>query len=228
MLPLGEPGHDLPRACSSGVAAGPAPSRARGGPPCRSAREGAAAKASVASRSEDGRRARVREGSRPPARARKAGMAGTAAAPARAGTAAVAERFSVSLSASPAGLGAGWISPPQVVGHVPGPLVALGGVLLEGPGEDRSSPGGRSSTYCSGRREVVVDDAVADHRQVLALERLVAGEHLVEHDAQREDVGAVVDLLALDLLRAPCSSACRGAAPPGSGSRCRAGRCRSR
>ncbi len=48
---------------------------------------------------------------------------------------------------------------------------------------------------------MVVDDTMAHHRQVLALERLVAGQHLVEHHAQREEVGPVVHLLALDLLR---------------------------
>ena len=42
---------------------------------------------------------------------------------------------------------------------------------------------------------------MAHHRQVLPLERLVAGEHLVEDDAEREEVRPVVDLLALDLLR---------------------------
>ena len=34
----------------------------------------------------------------------------------------------------------------------------------------------------------------------LALERAAAGQHLVEHDAEREQVGAAVDGLAADLL----------------------------
>jgi hypothetical protein len=41
---------------------------------------------------------------------------------------------------------------------------------------------------------------VRDHGQVLALERLLPRQHLVEHDAEREDVGAVVDLVAEDAL----------------------------
>jgi hypothetical protein len=41
---------------------------------------------------------------------------------------------------------------------------------------------------------------VRDLGQILALEGLLAGQDLVEDDAEREDVGAVVDVAGLDLL----------------------------
>ena len=40
-----------------------------------------------------------------------------------------------------------------------------------------------------------------------------AGEHLVEHGAEREDVGAVIDRLAAAPARATCSRRCRGSPP---------------
>ena len=53
----------------------------------------------------------------------------------------------------------------------------------------------------AGRRRGKVRDLEHELGDVLALERLHAREHLVEHEAQREDVGAVVDGLTRDLLR---------------------------
>ena len=51
------------------------------------------------------------------------------------------------------------------------------------------------------RRRIDVHDRRDQARLALAVERLPAGEHFVEHGAEREDVGARVDGLSLHLLR---------------------------
>ena len=51
------------------------------------------------------------------------------------------------------------------------------------------------------RRRIAVEDAIGDVGRRLALERQPAGEHLVEHDAQREQVGPRVERAAPHLLR---------------------------
>ena len=62
------------------------------------------------------------------------------------------------------------------------------------------------------RREIrrVLEHAGEDVRDGLAVEQAPAGQHLVEHDAERPDVGAPVDRAARRLLRAPCRPRCRG------------------
>src|SRR5262249_17912140 len=52
-----------------------------------------------------------------------------------------------------------------------------------------------------GARIDAVEHAPEDLRRVVPLERKVADDALVEEDAHAEDVGAPVDLTALDLLR---------------------------
>ena len=56
--------------------------------------------------------------------------------------------------------------------------------------------------------------SVSRHR--VATEQLATGEHLVEHDAERPDVGALVDRHALAPARAPCTPRCRGSSPAAS------------
>ena len=50
------------------------------------------------------------------------------------------------------------------------------------------------------RRGVLGHDLLDDGKVAVAVERPLAGEQLVQHDAGRKQVGARVDLLALDLL----------------------------
>jgi hypothetical protein len=50
------------------------------------------------------------------------------------------------------------------------------------------------------RRDVALDDALG-HLVGLPAEQAAAEAHLVQHDAQREDVGPQVELVAEDLLR---------------------------
>ena len=52
----------------------------------------------------------------------------------------------------------------------------------------------------AGRRRVFLQDRVHRLDRRIGVERAAAGEHLVEHDAEREDVGAVIDGLAAHLL----------------------------
>jgi hypothetical protein len=47
----------------------------------------------------------------------------------------------------------------------------------------------------------LVNDAIQHRRNRIAGERFLASEHLVQHDCEREQVGAAVDRLATNLLR---------------------------
>ena len=75
---------------------------------------------------------------------------------------------------------------------------ARGPGISRRPRRRRSGVPGRS---LSTRRRVVAQDRRQERRHGLALERAAAREHLVEHRAEREDVGARVDGLAARLLR---------------------------
>jgi hypothetical protein len=50
------------------------------------------------------------------------------------------------------------------------------------------------------RRRLAVEDGVEHHGRRGAMERLLAGGHLVEHEAEREQVRARVELFAARLL----------------------------
>ena len=88
-----------------------------------------------------------------------------------------------------------------------------------------SSAGGRSGRRCDGGDHRLADVEVRDRHRAVAGERHDAGEHLVEHDAERVDVGAGVDREALRLLgrevgggphdRAGAGEAVAGAVGPG-------------
>jgi hypothetical protein len=62
----------------------------------------------------------------------------------------------------------------------------------------------KSPRYCREqrrqRRRVDVHDRGNEARLALALKRLPAGQHLVEHDAEREDVGPGIDAAPFHLL----------------------------
>ena len=75
------------------------------------------------------------------------------------------------------------------------------GSLREARGRCRSSAGGVTGCSSRDRARLGREDRRHHARRRLALERLLAGEQLVEHAAEREDVGARVGLAAFDLLR---------------------------
>ncbi len=62
------------------------------------------------------------------------------------------------------------------------------------------------------RRDRLRQDRVQRVERALALERRPAGEHLVEHDAEREDVAAVIDARRRAPAPATCTPRCRGRA----------------
>ena len=74
------------------------------------------------------------------------------------------------------------------------------------------SAGGRSAGSGVPRR-LQLHDRRQRVGEVLARERARAGQHLEEHDAERPDVGALVDRLARAPARAPCRRRCRGSCP---------------
>jgi hypothetical protein len=89
-------------------------------------------------------------------------------------------------------------------------LIALGGILLDRLGDDRA----QWLRYLHRQRlGLVVHDGVHEVELGGAVERPAARQHLVEHDAEREDVAARVEHAARDLLgrhigRCPDHGAC--------------------
>jgi hypothetical protein len=61
--------------------------------------------------------------------------------------------------------------------------------------------GGQRGPHVARARRLLVEVGEEDGELALALERHPPGQRLVEHAGQRVDVGAAIDLLALDLLR---------------------------
>ena len=65
----------------------------------------------------------------------------------------------------------------------------------------RSKSSGMPAAICDGARRGAAEDALEHHRLGHARERRRAGRHLVEDDAEREQIAAAVDLEAPRLLR---------------------------
>ena len=80
-------------------------------------------------------------------------------------------------------------------------LVPVARRLRHRPVEDRLEGGEGPGVHVGDRARGGVDDRVQHLDRVAAAERGHAGDHLVEHDAEAEDVGAVVGGLARRLLR---------------------------
>ena len=89
----------------------------------------------------------------------------------------------------------------QVAAQLAQRLVALLAVLGQHALEDPLQLGGAAGAARHRRGRVAVEDGVDDLHRVLPRERQLAGEQLVEHHAQREDVGARVEVAAQRLLR---------------------------
>ena len=90
--------------------------------------------------------------------------------------------------------------PLQVVVDIARRLVAELRGLLERAGDDRVERRRHGADESRHRRRVLVEDAVDDLGRRRAVKRHVPGQHLEEHDAEREEVGAMVDRLAERLL----------------------------
>ena len=92
------------------------------------------------------------------------------------------------------------LEPRELVAQILGRLVALLGVLLEAARDDPAEMAGQADSDGGHRGRRVLQDR-RDHRDGrVAGERPLAGGHLVEDGAHREDVGARIDALALGLL----------------------------
>ena len=108
-----------------------------------------------------------------------------------------------------------------------GVRVAVVGRLGERLGDDEIEHRGDRRVDRARRRRHQVEDLEHDRGHVLAGERRLAGEHLVEDHAEREDVRARLGALARDLLgrhvarRAEHDAGLRAAPRPSACARCR-------
>ena len=84
--------------------------------------------------------------------------------------------------------------------HVGAGGIAVLGLLGEGPHQHPVHGGRQRGIGRGGARGIGLHHLVEHRVGVGALEGEPSSEHLVEHDAEGEEVGPVVDLLALDLL----------------------------
>jgi hypothetical protein len=79
-------------------------------------------------------------------------------------------------------------------------LISLVGVLGERMSDDRVDLGGKLSPPAGERGRLLVEMGVQSGGRPRALERRLAGQALVEHAAERVEVGTPVGRLARDLL----------------------------
>ena len=89
----------------------------------------------------------------------------------------------------------------QIGAHLRGGLVAVVGVLGQRLEHHRVQVGGDVAVAGRRRHRILADMLVGDRDRGITDERRFAGEHLVEHAAQRVHVRAGVDLVAARLLR---------------------------
>ena len=88
----------------------------------------------------------------------------------------------------------------QVRAKVGRGLIAQLGVLLQRPGDDTVHLRGQVRVHAARRRRAAIEDPLEDDRRRIARECRVSGRHLVEHDAEREQVGSRVERLSTRLL----------------------------
>ena len=95
----------------------------------------------------------------------------------------------------------GAVRPEEMVEAYSDRIGRFDGVLLEGLANDTSEMPWQVVVQLGDRRRVIPDDR-GHHRQLgVAAERPTPGRHLVEQDAERENVGAVIDRLTFRLFR---------------------------
>ena len=88
----------------------------------------------------------------------------------------------------------------KLVEHVARRLVAVARVLLQAAAENSRQMRRQVRAQLRNRRGLVAQDRGDHVHRARAVERTFAGQHLIEHDAEREDVGPRVDLPAARLL----------------------------
>src|SRR5687768_17213008 len=79
-------------------------------------------------------------------------------------------------------------------------LPAIVGILLEAPRDDVVEDRRCQRLQRCHRRRLVIENCADETRLTLAFERAAARQHLVEHAAEGEDVGASIDFLSFELL----------------------------
>ncbi len=91
----------------------------------------------------------------------------------------------------------------QVLGQQRGRVVAMARLLLDRLDADDLQIGRQSGPQTRGPLRLGLEDLAVDLHRGAAMERQPTGQHLIEHDAQRIDVAASVDLIQLSthLLR---------------------------
>ena len=88
----------------------------------------------------------------------------------------------------------------QLPGHVRGRRVAVAGIALQRAEENLLELGRDLRVQLTRRRRIDQQTLVHHRQRIRPRERRLAGEHLIEHRAQRVDVAALVAALALHLL----------------------------
>ena len=89
---------------------------------------------------------------------------------------------------------------PQVNGQVGRRLVAFRRILLEALEDDLLQPRRKLRAEAGRRRRRRIDDEVGEHERDAVLERETSRGHVVEHDAQRVEIGPRVDAPLHELL----------------------------
>ena len=91
--------------------------------------------------------------------------------------------------------------PAELEQKIVGGVESVVGIFGQTRADDAVERRWRERPHLAHRRRRVLQDRAEQARLVLAGERLAARQHLEQHGAKREDVGARVRFLALDLLR---------------------------
>ena len=89
----------------------------------------------------------------------------------------------------------------QIVAQGAGALVTVIALFLQRLAHDRFKIRRQSGIPLAGRDRLGGEDGIEGEQHILAQERLAAGGHLVEHGAERKDIGARVELFPARLLR---------------------------
>src|SRR5438105_1896386 len=89
---------------------------------------------------------------------------------------------------------------PQVLEHFPAALIALFRLFRQGFHHYGADSGMNRGINLTRRNGFLVDNFVDDRGDVLSRERLFAGNHFIEHDAERKNIAAAIHRAALHLF----------------------------
>ena len=90
---------------------------------------------------------------------------------------------------------------PQLVIQPSRRLETIGGILGQALVDDAAEVSRQIYSTRFNRRRILVHDRRCEIDRGVAVEGTLTGRHLVQNDAEREDVGARIDRLSLQLLR---------------------------